>query len=1772
MKKFMSVLLTCVFVVCSIIILPACKADATTQPMEIIEMKVNSLKTPIGIDTNPVFSWINNAEGFGRSQSAYRMIVSTTEAKAMNGDGDMWDSGKVQGENNYDIAYKGSTLSSRTEYFWRVDVYDENDTLFTSDVSTFETGMLNESDWQAKWIDAGIEEILNFDDARWIWNDEAQYWVPAGTKYFRFSFNIDEAKTVERVYIACTGDDNITAYFNGEEIGASTTWTNGIIVDVTSTSLKGKNTLASVVTNTTGGTGAYAAYIAKIQVHYSDGTFDAYASDNTWKLSETEAENWTSVDFDDSAWANATDVGAVTVSPWKNVKIDTSKISEAAGAPMLRKEFNVSKEIEKARMYISGLGLFELKINGDLPDDSVLNPVNTQYEDTVHYRVFDVTNLLSQGDNAVAVELGNYFYNENYSRWNTKNAVWRDQPKLIAELHITYSDGTNDVIKTDTTWKVTTDGPRIFDSIYLGEHYDARKEIDGWDKASFDDSSWEFASLAKTPGKLTFENMEPMRRIDSFEKTVSRLDDGTYIIKVPVMTTGWAKIKFPSTVEDEEIKIVFGETLKSNGKVHPVSWGDGAGDFQTYKYICKGTSGEFFEPKFSYCGYQYIEVSGYTGTLTADDIECYLIASDVTTVSNIETSNEMINTLHEMMVRTTINNLQGKPTDCPTWEKLGWLGDYDAVVRSIMFNYGISAFNDNFMDTIRDAAKGNKLPNFAPVAEDFGNVVIWNAAYIDAIYEAWNYYGSLTLAEDHYDKMREVALSYITILNNNGGVWPHTGSLNDWQGPDGPSSSPEGSGIIGTAYVYGTLGNLAEMANALGKTADADEYRAYMANIYTAFNNKFYNAEKGYYETGYWNSSWAGTRSEYRQTSNLVPVAFGLCPEENLKSVVGSIANHVISENYHLEAGHVGTKLILPVLSENGYPDIAYKLITQTTYPSWGYWITQGGTSLWEGYPVQGTRSRNHYFLGSYDQWIFENLAGIDTFSDGFKNITIKPQFVEDLTYVNASLDTVRGTLKSSWQRTDNSVTMSLTVPVGSKVTVILPANDVLVNNVTLDKQAGIDSFEATENETNIVLNSGTYSFTFTEITDDGAITKEGNLAIGSTIEAVGTITSPKRWADPLKLIDGDRDNIVNNEHTGWSCAKWTANSHVLIDLGDVYNVNSIEIYPTGQNATSNLCSNFPKGYDVLVSEDNITWTTVDSRSNLEVPVADENNASPVFVSSFDKTKVRYVKVNITAYHDTYGQFSEIEVYYRNTDQDNLKALINECNTLNSSDYTYKSFEDFSKVLSNAKASTDYTSALKELTSAYEELQKHSILNLASGKTVTASSTLGSAAWNNVQALTDNDRDNLSGSQHQGWSSGYSICPVTVDIDLGEIKTVGYIDLYPTGSTGANTICRWFPKSYSLQVSTNNIDWTTVYSVENVAQPYSDSNDCVAPVTHQFTPVNARYVRVLVTELNDKYTTPWNSVEQYVQFSEIEVYAHKNSIVGATLEIGSSLTVNYYADVTGDPENAIMRFTRNENSIEAKGSYDSKTGYYIFDYTDVNPQCMVDNIKSELVISGNTVSIKEKYSVKAYAENMMSKTSDQLGLTLSQFNKLRTLLADMLTYGASSQEYRKYNLENLADASSWVQEYKSDFVSPSGIKNISGNKDADNRILSAGLNMSNVNKIYFKFKITDDTVVMLNNTEISKSDFIVNSDGSYTIYTKDIKATQFDDVFTLTLTKDNVQNASLEYNVNAYIQAKHSTSGLESIVRSLSNYGSSASEYLKSISPDNSFELEDDNL
>jgi len=1088
MKNTSKRLLSLVLVLVMVLGMFPVMALADQAKGSVYDMKVCNLTQPLGIDKTPMFSWMADMEGFGKAQSAYQIIVSSTAEKAAAHEGDLWDSGKIAGADNFDVAYAGAALTSKTPYYWCVQVWDEADaSMGWSEVDTFETGILNQSEWTAQWItsrQAGASSGgISFDlgGANWIWSryGAAQDGVPQETMYFRGSFTVNEAKTVDHVYFGMTTDDYGVAYINGtkatEVQDVAEAWRSGTLVDVTELVKSGSNTIAAQVTNSSSG---YAGYIAKTEIHYTDGTKETAVTDGSWKLTKTPADGWQNESFDASQWETPDQVLSYGSSPWgKNVSLTLADVGEdtTVSAPMLRKSFEIGKEVTRARAYVCGLGLFEMKVNGQYPDDSVLNPAHTQYEDTVNYRVFDVTDLLQQGKNAITAELGNSFYNCDIRTWSWPSATWRDNPKFILELLVEYADGTSQTIVTDNSWKSYAKGPITENDIYTGETYDARRVPTGWEAPDYDDSKWDPAYSANAPrGKLTFEAMEPMRRLKTLTPEVIDKGNGTFIVRSPEMVTGWAKILFNAPA-GTSIHITYGETLNGSGMLNKLSL-EGKG-LQSDVYICSGQENEVYEPKFSYKGFEYIQIDNYPGTLKPEDVECYLIATDVGVDSVFETSSAQINALHDMAVRTMQNNMQGKPTDTPVYEKNGWTGDYNVSLRMFNYNFNMTAFAHKFLGDMGDSFTGSYVPLIVPTANwGMSNYPVWNSAYINSVYEAWKSDGQFSDVVEHYDRMAKQARSYISSIR---GSWIcGDGQLADWLSPDGSDSASEGSGICATAYVYLSLNRMAEIADVLGKESDAAEFRSAAENIYNAFNAKFYNAEKGYYETTYW--SGGGSRTKYRQTSNLVPLAFGLVPEEHRASVVASLVDHVVNvKNTHLDTGVVGTQLLLPVLSEEGYADLAYAILTQTTYPSWGYWLEQGSNSGWEGYGTN-SRSRDHYFLCTYDEWLHSHLAGIRDPENGYETVTIDPYVNGELSFVDCKLNTVRGQLRHKWTLNGDSLTMDVTIPVGTTAQVWLPvtnAERARVNGNALNAQDGIVAVAAENGKTRVTVGSGTYTF-----------------------------------------------------------------------------------------------------------------------------------------------------------------------------------------------------------------------------------------------------------------------------------------------------------------------------------------------------------------------------------------------------------------------------------------------------------------------------------------------------------------------------------------------------------------------------------------------------------------------------------------------------------------------------------------------------------------------
>ncbi len=738
---------------------------------------------------------------------------------------------------------------------------------------------------------------------------------------------------------------------------------------------------------------------------------------------------------------------------WSGRWIGCKMSIEDRFSPIFKNQFIISDNIKSARAYICGLGLFEMKINGETPDDSVLNPAHTQYSKTVLYRVFEITELLSQGENTVTVELGHSFFNETNRVWNWHTASWRSSPKMIANIVVEYENGKTETVVTDESWLVTRDGPIVANSIYYGETHDARRTEYTWEKA---------IPVDAPTGVLKEQNMPPIRRIAEFRPDeINRLDDGTIVVTAPEMVTGWAKIKIDAP-KDTEIFITYNERLTDDGHVVKIGRNEGrdgnwfpVGYIQQDCFISNGNPIEF-EPKFSYKGFRYFQIENHSKDISPDDITIYRVANDIDIISDFSCSNKLINKLHTLMRRTLLNNFQGKPTDTPVWEKNGWLGDANCALLTMMYNFGMSDYLASFIDTMDDCRhEFGDVPVIVPSANwGTANSPVWNTVFVFGTEALIDFCGKKDYAEKRYPDLKAFAQKDIDALRENGWTWGVRG-LSDWVSPIGgenmeadPNSS-EGCEICGTAFIYGMLKSMIHIAKELGKTDDIAVYESAMNEIFNAFNNKFYRADKGIYETSSWIQK--GKREKYRQTSNLLPLYFGLVPDECKKRVSENLINDFIRRDYHLDTGCTGTKFVLPVLFELGRSDVAFKILTRKTYPSWGFWIENGADSAWECWE-KTTRSENHYFLATYDEALYAYIAGIRNMKNGYESFTVSPALDCGLASAKAGINSPKGKIRCEWNKTENGFEVEIEVPASSEAEIILRNGDKEIRTVQSGK------------------------------------------------------------------------------------------------------------------------------------------------------------------------------------------------------------------------------------------------------------------------------------------------------------------------------------------------------------------------------------------------------------------------------------------------------------------------------------------------------------------------------------------------------------------------------------------------------------------------------------------------------------------------------------------------------------------------------------------------
>ena len=974
--------------------LMSCTAFASNDT-ELNNLRCEYHNNPLGIDiTSPRLSWITQSDNRGWKQSAYQILVASSQENLDQDRGDLWDSGKTQAGQSIQIPYAGKPLLSHGQCFWKVKVWDQNGAASPwSQTATWSMGLLNEADWQAQWI--GHDKAVKITP-----NRDAEL-AGKGHKI-----------TITKALYGLKGDPKKQIDIK-EKLQAH--------VDAGNLSLK--------VTN---------EFAGKDPAYEEKKVLEAQWLVDDWKSGSVIDEN---AIFD----------------------LTIGRPKQYLPAPYLRKEFTVATGVKRAIVYATAQGVYELSLNGQRVSNDVFMPGWTDYKQRIYYTAYDVTDLLKEGPNAIGAILGDGWFRGNISCIGQNK--YGNKLRLKAQLHIDYQNGQSEILATDSDWKASY-GPILESDMQAGEVYDARLEMPGWSQAGFDQSSWSpIVTGASLKPLLQAYPGVPVRAVKELPAVkVSEPTPGTYVFDLGQNFSGWARLKVNGQAGDE-VTMIFAEMLKDDGSAYTINLRSARA---VDTYVLKGGGEEVWEPRFTFHGFRYVQVTGLKEKPTADTITGIVLYSDSPESSSFECSNPMVNKIQENIVWGQRSNYLEVPTDCPQRdERLGWTGDTQVFIRTGCYNQDVSEFFTKWMVDLMDTQNRQGLfGNQAPVFHGHG-AAAWACAGIICPWTIYKVYGDTRMIETHYDAM----VRYMDACGKDGLGGRKVHTWGDWLAPGGRPPTE----FISAAYHAYTTSLMAEMAVALGKIDDATKYNKQFQDIRAHFQKTFVKAD--------------GKIGRELQTAYCMALSFDLLTAAQRKQAEAHLIERIKADNYHLTSGFLGIPILLPTLTDMGRSDIAYRMIQNTTYPSWGYSIEQGATTIWErwnsyskdrGFGDVKMNSFNHYSLGACGEWMFRSMLGIETDGAGFKKITMKPELGEGITWAKGHYDSIQGRIGSDWKIENKTFHWNITVPANTTATVYVPTKDaaaVTESGKPANKADGLKFLRMEKDRAVYQVSAGSYGF-----------------------------------------------------------------------------------------------------------------------------------------------------------------------------------------------------------------------------------------------------------------------------------------------------------------------------------------------------------------------------------------------------------------------------------------------------------------------------------------------------------------------------------------------------------------------------------------------------------------------------------------------------------------------------------------------------------------------
>ncbi|MCP4612881.1 MAG: family 78 glycoside hydrolase catalytic domain [Planctomycetes bacterium] len=737
--------------------------------------------------------------------------------------------------------------------------------------------------------------------------------------------------------------------------------------------------------------------------------------------------------------------------------------------PYLRRAFLVGRSIKRAVVYASALGLYELHINGKRVGEDYFAPGWTDYTKRVYYQSYEVTDLIKNGSNTIGAILADGWY-AGYLGFGKKREHYGSKPRLFVQLEIEYENGQIQKVVTDGNWKARY-GPILETDFLMGEIYNGRKEMPGWDTPRFDDSSWDEVVVTDNTEGIGIVQSYPGETVQKImeikPKELTEPDEGVYVFDMGQNFAGWVRLKVNGKA-GTKVVLRFAEMLNPDGTIYTENLREAR---CTDTYILKGTGTELWEPQFTFHGFRYVEVTGYPGKPSLDAVTGVVIHSATPITGSFECSSPMVNQLFSNIVWSQRGNFIELPTDCPQRdERLGWTGDAQIFIRTSTYNMDVSAFFTKWLVDLEDAQSDEGgFPDVAPRKVAMGDgTAAWGDAGVICPWTIYEVYGDKRILERHYESM-EKWISYLK-KNSKDLLRPAKG-YGDWVSI--ASDTPKD--VIATAYFAYSTHLVSKAASVLGKYEDAEKYEELFEQIKNAFNKAYVNED--------------GRIKGETQTCYLLGLYFDLLPEDKREPATQHLIEAIRNKDWHLSTGFVGLSYLVPTLTDTGHLDIAYRLLNNDTFPSWGYSIKNGATTIWErwdgwteekGFQTPGMNSFNHYSFGSIGRWLFGSVAGIDTDGPGYKRIIIRPRPGGGLDYAKASYKSINGEIVSDWKIKGGKFTLNVTIPANTTATVYVPAGDIdsVAEGGKLAAKAGDVSLLRVEDDSAVfAVGSGNYRF-----------------------------------------------------------------------------------------------------------------------------------------------------------------------------------------------------------------------------------------------------------------------------------------------------------------------------------------------------------------------------------------------------------------------------------------------------------------------------------------------------------------------------------------------------------------------------------------------------------------------------------------------------------------------------------------------------------------------